>query len=74
MNDRYKTLMERSFKDAYYLAEAIEEEYDMNIPEESYPSMALNLYQHRVQEYRKKVAQMEQQSQYPSGDPSIGRQ
>lgn len=74
MKDRYRTLMRRSFKDAFSVAQTVEEEYEITIPAEAYPSMALNLYQHRVQEYRKQVAEAEQASRFPNSDPGIGRQ
>lgn len=73
MNDRYRTLMERSFKDAFRVAEDVEEEYGITIPPDAYPQMAMGLYRNRVQEYRKKVAEMEAKANEYTGSPNLGR-
>lgn len=73
MKDIHKKLMKRSFKDAASIAEDIEEEYGIVIPQEAYPQMALHLYEHRVQKNRMNWYEAKHNAAYPDGSPDAGR-
>lgn len=73
MQDLHKELMKRSFQDAYAIAMDMEEEYDVPVPPEVYPKMALGLYQHRVQRARMKEGRAIQQAQMPNTTPGSGQ-
>lgn len=73
MKDIYRELMKRSFKDAMWVVEEVEKEYDITIPAESYPKMALMLYQDRIEGRQIRDYQKEKEEMYPDGDPNKGR-
>lgn len=75
MKDIYRELMVRSFKDAASVAETVEEKYEVSIPSEAYPQMAIRLYQHRVEKHRMDKMKAEQAAHMPEypDDPDVGR-
>lgn len=73
MNDKYRKIALKSIKDAAYLQEDVMEEYDVSVPDQMVGQFAMALYHHRVQEWRKNLAEAKQEAAYPDGDGQMGR-
>lgn len=74
MQDYYRRTMKKSFRDAMWLREEIEDEYGFGIPKEILGQMALRLYQNRIEQRRMTMMRAMQETTYPDSDPTIGRQ
>lgn len=74
MNDRYKTLMERSINDAIELSMyEIGDEDEMNVDQEFVMNVALGLFRQRCMRYNEKRMMAKQLSNNFSGNPDMGR-
>lgn len=74
MKDIYRELLRRSVEDAAAVAQDINEsDKEVAVGTDFVAPAALNLYQHRVQQWRKDWAEAEA-AQMDPGTPGMGRQ
>lgn len=73
MKDRYKTLMQRSFKDAYAMKQIVEKDYGIPVSDDMFTSMAMSLYHHRVKRFEQQRAELKNAQKFPAGSPNAGK-
>jgi len=73
MRDRYRELLQRSFKDAAAVAADVEDEYGVPVTEQMLSQMAMSLYHYRVRRFDMKRQRAEEVMQMPEGSPDMGR-